>query len=182
MAESPPLPSKDFAIDPEPQIPQISKEEEIQRLNLSFDYEANLLSDLAGFGNALNYHFQKRSLKKHLSKPLKKGPLQKSSKSASSYASNSHVVHQVKFEILDELPQGMSSEPIEVKPIMSPSMPTSDKSFEPISKPILDLYDPLCPLPSESYGDPVIDSRDSLRHPRHEIHKGHKFDLEERQQ
>ena len=66
--------------------------------------------------------------------------------------------------------------------MLSPSMPTSNKSFEPISKPILDLYDPLCPLPSESYGDPVIDSRDSLRHPRHEIHKGHKFDLEERQQ
>jgi hypothetical protein len=55
MAKSPPLPSKYFAIDPEPQIPQISKEKEIHRLNLSFDYEANLLSDLAGFGNALNF-------------------------------------------------------------------------------------------------------------------------------
>ena len=61
IAESPPIPSKDSAIDPEPQIPQILKEEEIHRLNLSFDYEANLLSDLAIFGNALNYHFQKRS-------------------------------------------------------------------------------------------------------------------------
>ena len=112
MDESPPLPSKDSAIDPEPQIPQISKGEEIHHLNLSFNYEAKLLSDLAGFENALNYHFQKRPLKKHLSKPLKKGPLQKSSKSTSSYASNSHVVHQEKFEMSDELPQGMSSEPI----------------------------------------------------------------------
>ena len=50
MAKSPPLPSKDCAIDPEPQIPQISKEEEINHLNLSFDYKANLFSDLGGFG------------------------------------------------------------------------------------------------------------------------------------
>ena len=89
MAESPPLPSNDCAIDPEPQIPQISKEEEINHLNLSFDYKANLLSDLASFGNALN-----------------------SSKLASSYASSSNVVHREKFKISDELPQGMSSEPI----------------------------------------------------------------------
>jgi hypothetical protein len=55
----------------------------------------------------------------------------------------------------------MSSEPIEVKPIMSPSMPTSDKSFEPISKPILDLDDPLGSLPPKSYNDPIIDSRNT---------------------
>ena len=89
MAKSPPLPSKDCAIDPEPQIKQISKEEEINHLNLSFDYKANLLSNLSGFGNALN-----------------------SSKLASCYASSSHVVHQEKSKISDELPQGMSSEPI----------------------------------------------------------------------
>ena len=76
----------------------------------------------------------------------------------------------------------MSSEPIEVKPMLSPSMPTSDKSFEPISKPIHDLDDPLCPLPSESYDDPVIDSRDSLRHPRHGIHQAPKSNQEEQQQ
>ena len=42
IAESPPISSKDFSIDPEPQIPQILKEEEIHRLDPSFDYRANL--------------------------------------------------------------------------------------------------------------------------------------------
>ena len=107
----------------------------------------------------MNYYFQKRPSKKHPSKPLKKGALQKSPKSASSYASKSHVAHQEKCEVSDELPKGMLSEPIEVKPILSPCMPTSDRSFEPISKPILDLDDPLGALPPKSYNDLIINSR-----------------------
>ena len=117
------------------------------------------MSDLADFGNALN-----------------------SCKLALSYASSFYVVHQEKSEILDELPQGMSSEPIEVKPILSPSIPISDMSFEPISKPILDLDDPKCALPSESYDDLVIDFGDSLRHSRHGIHQDPKSNQEEQQQ
>ena len=69
------------------------------------------------------------------------------------------MVHQEKSKISDELPQGMSSEPIEVKPIMSPSIPTADRSFETISKPIHDLDDPLGALPPKSYNDPITDSR-----------------------
>ena len=74
MVESPPISSKDSTIDPEPQI---SKEEEIHCLNHSFDYEANLVSDLADFGNTLNYPFQKRPSKKRLPNPPKKGSLKK---------------------------------------------------------------------------------------------------------
>jgi hypothetical protein len=55
IAESPSIPSKDSTIDPEPQIPQILKEEEIFHINHSFDFKANLLSDLANFRNAYNY-------------------------------------------------------------------------------------------------------------------------------
>jgi hypothetical protein len=42
IAKSPPISSKDFAIDPEPQISQMSKEEEIRHLDHCFDYRANL--------------------------------------------------------------------------------------------------------------------------------------------
>lgn len=189
MAKLPPIPSKDSAIDPEPQIPQISKKEESHRLNLSFDYEANVLSNLAGFGNILNYPIQKRPSKKHLSNPPKKGSVQKSPKLAFSDALICHVAHREKSGISDELPTRMSSEPIEgepkcleAKPILSPSIPISNMSFKPISKPILDPDDPKCALPSESYDDPVIDSRDSLRHLRHGTHQGPKSDQEEQQQ
>jgi hypothetical protein len=43
IVESPIVPSKDSTIDPELQIPQISKEEETHPLNHSFDFEAKLL-------------------------------------------------------------------------------------------------------------------------------------------
>ena len=143
------------------------------------------MSDLASFGNALNYPIQKRPSKKHLSNPPKEGSLKKSPKLAFSHASISHVAHWEKSGISEELPTGMPSEPIEgepkcleAKPILSPSIPISDMTFEPISKPILDPDDPKCALPSESYDDPVIDSRDSLRHPRHGIHQGPKSNQE----
>ena len=71
IAESPSIPSKDSAIDPELQIPQISKEEEIHCLDHSFDLEAKLLADLPGFGNAI----QKRPSKKHRLNTLKKRSL-----------------------------------------------------------------------------------------------------------
>jgi hypothetical protein len=81
---------------------------------------------------------------------------------------------------LDELPKGMTTVPIEGEPkfleahsILSPSMPTSAISFEPISKLILDPDNPNYALPSKSYDDPVIDYGDSLRHPRHGCHEGH---------
>ena len=41
---------------------------------------------------------------------------------------------------------------------MSPSIPTADRSFETISKPIHDLDDPLGALPPKSYNDPIINS------------------------
>ena len=55
----------------------------------------------------------------------------------------------------------MSSEPIEGEPshveanaIFSPSVPTTDISFEPISKPIVDLDDSSYALSPETHDDP----------------------------
>ena len=61
-------------------------------------------------------------------------------------------------------------------------MPTFGVSFEPISKLILDPNTPNGALPSKSYDDPVIDSGDSLRHPRHGSHEDHKSNQGEKQQ
>ena len=43
---------------------------------------------------------------------------------------------------------------LEANPIFSPSMPTTNISFEPISKPILDPDDPSYALSPESHDDP----------------------------
>ena len=74
----------------------------------------------------------------------------------------------------------MLSEPIEGEPSylgtnsnLSPSMPTTDICFEPICKPILD---------PESYDDPILNSRNPLRHPKHRSHEGHKSNQEEQRQ
>ena len=71
----------------------------------------------------------------------------------------------------------MLSEPIEGEPSyletnsnLSPSMPTTDICFEPISKPILD---------HESYDHPILNSGNPLRHPKHRSHEGHKSNKEE---
>ena len=80
----------------------------------------------------------------------------------------------------------MSSDPIEgeqshfeANPIFSPSMPTIDISFEPISKLILDLDDHTYALSPESHDDP----RNPLRHPKHRIaHENYKDDQEEQRQ
>ena len=88
---------------------------------------------------------------------------------------------------MDEPPKGRPTVPIEGEPkslevnsIFSSSMPTFGVSFEPISKLILDPDNPNGALPSMSYDDPVIHSRDSLRHPRHGSHEDHKFNQEEK--
>jgi len=83
----------------------------------------------------------------------------------------------------------VSSEPIEGEPsylktipILSPSMPTTNICFEPISKPILDPDDPSKALPPESYDDPIIDFGNPLKQPRHGNNEGHKSDQEEHRQ
>ena len=79
----------------------------------------------------------------------------------------------------------MSSDPIEgeqshfeANPIFSPSMPTIDISFEPISKLILDLDDPTYALSPESHDDPI----NPQRHPKHRGREDHKKDQEEQRQ
>ena len=96
------------------------------------------------------------------SNPLKKGSLRKRLKS------NSFGRH------LEKLKGGMSSEAIEGEPshveaipIFSPSMPTTDISFEPI----LD--------PDDSHYAPFPESHDDPRNPKHRNHEGSKDDQEE---
>jgi hypothetical protein len=128
IAESPTMPSKDFTIDPEPQIPQTLKEEETHPPNHSFDFDAKLSDDLASFGNV-----HKRPSNKHCSNPLEKRSLQKPTKPTPFYASSSQVAHWEKPRILDELPKEMPFAPIEEelrcikeKSILFFSMPTSN--------------------------------------------------------
>ena len=82
------------AIDPEPQIPQTSKEEETHPLNHSFDFEAKLSDNPASFGNA-----HKRPSKKYYSNPLKKRSLWKPPKIAPFCALSSKVAHWEKPRI-----------------------------------------------------------------------------------
>ena len=56
--------------------------------------------------------------------------------------------------------------------IFSPSMPTLDVSFEPISKPILDPDDSPYDLSPQSHDDP----RNPLRQLKHRSHQDHKDD------
>jgi hypothetical protein len=63
----------------------------------------------------------------------------------------------------------------EANSIFSPSMPTTDISFELISKPILDPDDPFYILSSKNYDGP----RNPLRHPKHRSHEAHKEEQEE---
>ena len=64
---------------------------------------------------------------------------------------------------------------VEANPIFSPSMPTTNISFEPISKPVLDLDDSSYALSPETHDDP----RNPLRYPKHRSHEGHKDDQKE---
>ena len=80
---------------------------------------------------------------------------------------------------------GMSSNAIEgepshleATPILSPSMPTLDVLFEPISQPILDPDDPSYALSPKSHDDP----RNLLRQPKYRNHEDRKDDQEEQQQ
>ena len=90
------------------------------------------------------------------SNPLKKRSLRKHPKS-SSYG-----------EHLEKPKDGKTSDAIgepshvEANPIFSPSMPTTDISFEPI----LDLDDPSYALSPKSHDDP----RNPLRHPKKRNH------------
>jgi len=93
----------------------------------------------ADFGKSLNFLLHNRPLSEYNSNSLKKGSLRKHP--------YSHVGHW------EELKGGMSSDAIEgepshleANPIFSPSMPTLDVSYEPISKPILDPDDSLYAL------------------------------------
>jgi len=63
---------------------------------------------------------------------------------------------------------------IKEKSILSSSMPNSGMSFQPISKLIPNPDNPKGAPSSKSYDDPVIDYGDSIRHPGHESHEGHK--------
>ena len=63
---------------------------------------------------------------------------------------------------------------VEANPIFSPSMPTTDISFEPI----LDLDDPSYALSPKTHDD----TRNPPRHPKHGSHEGHKDDQKEQRQ
>ena len=67
---------------------------------------------------------------------------------------------------------------LEANHIFSPSMLATDISFEPISKPILDLDDLSYALSPESHNDP----RNPLRYPKHRSHEDYKDDQEEPRQ
>jgi hypothetical protein len=172
IAKSQPFQSQDLAINPEPSIPQNPpSKEEISPLEIPIEIKDGLFN--TDFGESLNFLLRKRHLSEYNSNPLKKGSLRKHPKS------NSYGEH------LDKLKDGMSSEPIEGGPshfeanhIFSPSMPTTDISFEPISKSILDFDDPSYVLSPESHDDP----RNPLRHPKHRNHEDYKDDQEEPRQ
>ena len=82
----------------------------------------------------------------------------------------------------EEFKDGMSSDVIEgepshleANPIFSPSIPTLDVLFEPISQPILDPNDPSYALYPKSHDD----SRNPLRQSKHRSHEDRKDDQEE---
>ena len=113
----------------------------------------------------------KRPLSEYNSNPLKKGSLRK--------GPYSHVGHW------ENPKDGMTSDAIvgepnhvEANPIFSPSMSTTDISFEPISKPIFDPNDSSYAIFSETHDDP----RNPQRHPKHRSHEDHKDDQEEQRQ
>ena len=115
------------------------------------------------FGRALNSH--KRPSSEYNSNPLKKGSLRKRPYSHMGY--------------WEEFKDGMSSDAIEgepshleATPILSPSMPTLDVLFEPISQPILDPDDPSYALSPKSHVDP----RNPLRQPKYRNHEDRKDD------
>ena len=61
---------------------------------------------------------------------------------------------------------------LEATPILSPSMPTLDVLFEPISQLILDPNDPACALSPRSHNDP----RNPLRQLKYRNHEDRKDD------
>jgi hypothetical protein len=122
------------------------------------------------FGGTLNAHQHKRPSSEYNLKPLKKGSLRK--------CPCSHIGHW------EGLKGGMSSDAIEgemshveANPMFSSSMSTTDISFEPIPRPILDPDDLSYALSPKSHDDP----RNLLRQPKHRSHEGHKEDQEEQQ-
>ena len=168
IAKSQPLRSQDLAINLEPSIPQNPpKEEGIPPLEIPVEIKDDLFG--ADFGRALNSH--KRPSSEYNSNPLKKGSLRK--------RPYSHVGYWEEFK------DGMSSDAIEgepshleANPIFSPSIPTLDVLFEPISQPILDPDDPSYALSPKSHDDP----RNPLRQPKYRNHEDHKDGQEEQRQ
>ena len=152
-------------MNPEPSIPQNPlREEGIPPLEIPVEIKDDLF--YADFGKSLNFLLHKRPSSEYNSNPLKKGSLRKHP--------YSHVGHW------EELKDGMSSDVIEVEPshleaipVLSPSMLTTDTSFEPI----LDPDDPPDVLFPESHDD----SRNPLRRPKYRSHGGHKEDQKEQQ-
>ena len=64
---------------------------------------------------------------------------------------------------------------LEDNPIFSPSIPTLDVLFEPISQPILDPNDPSYALSPKSQDD----TKSPLRQPKYRNHEDHKDNQEE---
>ena len=162
ITKAQPLRSQDLAFNPEPPIPQNKKEFHLWK------NPVEIKDDLFGanFGRALNSH--KRPSSEYNSNPLKKGSLRK--------RPYSHVGHWEEFK------NAMSSDAIEgepshleANPIFSPSIPTLDVLFEPISQPILDPNDPSYALSPKSHDDP----RNPLRQPKYRNLEDHKDDQEE---
>ena len=117
---------------------------------------------------SLNFLLHKRPSSEYNSNSLKKGSFRK--------RPYFHIGHWEDFK------DGMSSDAIEgepshleATPILSPSMPTLDVLFEPISQPILGPDDPSFALSPKSHDDP----RNPLRQPKHRIHEDHKDYQEE---
>ena len=112
----------------------------------------------ADFGESLLLH--KRPLSEYNLNPLKKRSLRK--------RPYFHVGHWEEFK------DGMSSDVIEgepshleANPIFSPSIPTLDVLFEPISQPILDPDDSSYALSPKFHDDP----RNPLRQPKNRNHE-----------
>jgi hypothetical protein len=123
--------SQDLAINPKPSISQnLNPPKEVKIHPFEISCEDDLF--YVGFGKSLNFQFYKRPSSEYNSNPLKKGSLRK--------RPYSYVGHWKEFK------GGMSSDAIEgglshlANPIFSPSMTTLDVLSEPISQPIVGIF------------------------------------------
>jgi hypothetical protein len=114
----------------------------------------------------------RRTLNKRPSSEYNSNPLKNESLRNHPY---SHIGHQEEFK------DGMSSNAIEGEPshsedtsILSPSIPTLDVLFGPISQSILHLDDPSIALSPKPHNDP----RNPLRQTKHRSDEDHKDDQE----